>query len=152
MFYALYDFLLVNQAAKVRFEPTPLDKPEVTKQNFKEYLEKAGVKDALTRGLSQLMIALYRTPSSASHETMNFLKRAFGSEGLGQIEGPNSDLETLKLECAELNTKVEELEDENAQLRQKLKLLETKAEVHWQPEAEHPEDIGEHDDQEQTLV
>ena len=154
LFYALYDFLPVNQAAKVRFEPTPLDKPEVTKQNFKEYLEKAGVKDALTRGLSQLMIALYRTPSNASHETINFLKRAFGSEGLGQIEGPNSDLETLKLECAELNTKIEELEDENAQLRQKLKVLEMKAEVHWQPspsEEEHPEDI-EHDDQEQTLV
>ena len=104
------------------------------------------------------MIALYKTPSSASHETMNFLKRAFASE-LGKIEGPNSDLETLKLECAELNTKVEELEDENAKLRERLKTLEVKAEVHWQPglteegatAAEQPEDPDEHD-QEQTLV
>ena len=118
------------------------------------------------------MIALYKTPSSASHETINFLKRAFGSEGLGQIEGRDSDLEVLRLECAELNSRVGELEDENLQLRERLKRLEstetepepetegeTKAEVHvhWAPDpsdAEHPEeeeDLEEHD-QEQTLV
>ena len=149
---------IVHQAEKVRFEPTPLDKPETTKQNFKEYLEKAGVKDALTRELSQLMIALYKTPSSASHETINFLKRAFGNEGLGQIEGRDSDLETLRLECAELNNKVEELEDENARLRERLKQVEIKADVHvhWEEpsplEPEQPEEEETEHDQEQTLV
>ena len=103
------------------------------------------------------MIALYKTPSSASHETINFLKRAFGNEGLGQIEGRDGDLETLRLECAELNNKVEELEDENARLREKLKGIETKADVHvhWEEpnplEPEQPEEETEHD-QEQTLV
>ena len=137
------------QAAKVRFEPAPLDKPDAAKQNFKDYLEKAGVKDALTRGLSQLMIALYRTPSTAGTETISFIKKAFGGEGLCRIEG--GDLETLQMECAELSSRVEELTDENAKLKSKLAELETRAEVHWQPpqETDTLEDIG---NVEQTLV
>ncbi len=120
-----------SQAARVRFEPTSLQEAETTKENFKDYLDKAGVKEALTRGLSQLLIALYRTPSAASTETLNFLKKAFGE---GKLEPPDSDMQALRLECEELNTRVQVLEKENKVLKRRLAEVDVHhAEVHWDP-------------------
>ena len=109
------------------------------------------MKDALTKGLSQLLIALYKSPSAASSETLSFLKKAFGGEGLGRLEGPDSDLVTLQMECAQLSSRVEELSDENAKLKDRLAELETQVEVHWPP-PQTADTLEDADSDEQTLM
>ncbi|XP_065057187.1 c-Myc-binding protein-like [Rhopilema esculentum] len=86
------------------------------REEFRKYLEKAGVLDALTR----VLVALYEEPEKPNN-ALDFLR--YHLHG-----GPpeTADVESLKLQVSELTQKNEELTEEVTQLKQKLEQYEPK--------------------------
>ncbi|CAH8619163.1 hypothetical protein MS3_00003007 [Schistosoma haematobium] len=77
------------------------------REEFRKYLEKSGVIDALTKGL-------YEEPEKPDN-ALEFMKKHL------QAESPDpSDVEAMKVEISELKQKVEMLESENAELKQSI--------------------------------
>jgi len=87
------------------------------REEFRKYLEKAGVLDALTR----VLVALYEEPEKPMN-ALDFLRHHLHG-GLPET----ADVETLKLQVSELTQKNEELKDEVNQLKQKLEQYEPKS-------------------------
>ncbi|KAK2157886.1 hypothetical protein LSH36_183g02032 [Paralvinella palmiformis] len=88
------------------------------REEFRKYLEKSGVLDALTK----VLVGLYEEPEKPNN-ALDFLKQHIGAGG-----PETADVEALKLEVTELKQKVEQLTEENAELKQKLSQLEPQAE------------------------
>lgn len=84
------------------------------REEFRKYLEKAGVLDALTKTL----VGLYEEPEKPNN-ALDFLKQHIGASG-----PEAADVEALKLEVAELRQKNEQLTEEAAELRSKLQQYE----------------------------
>ncbi|VDP20885.1 unnamed protein product [Echinostoma caproni] len=77
------------------------------REEFRKYLEKAGVLDSLTR----VLVGLYEEPSKPDN-ALEFIKKHL------QADGPDpAEFEAMRVELAELRQKVEQLEAENAQLK-----------------------------------
>lgn len=87
------------------------------REEFRKYLEKAGVLDALTK----VLVGLYEEPEKPNN-ALDFLKQHLGAAG-----PEAADIETLKLEVAELRQKVEQLTEENTELKGKLAQYEPPA-------------------------
>ncbi|XP_013406842.1 c-Myc-binding protein-like [Lingula anatina] len=88
------------------------------REEFRKYLEKAGVLDALTK----VLVGLYEEPEKPNN-ALDFLKHHLGSGG-----PETADVEALKLEVTELRQKVEQLTEENSDLKAKLQAYEPPAE------------------------
>lgn len=88
------------------------------REEFRKYLEKAGVLDALTK----VLVGLYEEPEKPNN-ALDFLKVHLGANG-----PESADVEALKLQVSELKTKVESLEEENTELKQKLQQYEPQTE------------------------
>lgn len=88
------------------------------REEFRKYLEKAGVLDALTK----VLVGLYEEPEKPNN-ALDFLKQHLGASG-----PETSDVEALKLELSELKQKVEQLSEENTELKNKLQQYEPPAE------------------------
>jgi len=88
------------------------------REEFRKYLEKAGVLDALTK----VLVGLYEEPEKPNN-ALDFLKQHIGSGG-----PESADVEALKLEVSELKQKVEQLSEENNELKQKVAQYEPPAE------------------------
>ncbi|XP_032899400.1 C-Myc-binding protein [Amblyraja radiata] len=84
------------------------------REQFRRYLEKGGVLDALTK----VLVALYEEPEKPNN-AMDFLKRHLGTTG-----PETADVETLRLEVTELRQKYEALLEENKELKAKLAQFE----------------------------
>ncbi|KAK3096900.1 hypothetical protein FSP39_004567 [Pinctada imbricata] len=84
------------------------------REEFRKYLEKAGVLDALTK----VLVGLYEEPEKPNN-ALDFLKQHLGASG-----PETADVEALKLEVTELRQKVESLQEENSDLRSKLQQYE----------------------------
>ncbi|XP_072019153.1 c-Myc-binding protein-like [Amphiura filiformis] len=80
------------------------------REEFRKYLEKAGVLDTLTKTL----VALYEEPEKPNN-ALDFLKMH-----LGQAGPDTADVEALRLQVSELQQKVEQLQDENKELKSKV--------------------------------
>ncbi|XP_030074481.1 C-Myc-binding protein [Microcaecilia unicolor] len=80
------------------------------REQFRRYLEKAGVLDTLTK----VLVALYEEPEKPNN-ALDFLKHHLGASG---PETP--DVEVLRLELAELKQKYELTLEENRELKAKL--------------------------------
>ncbi|XP_071499256.1 c-Myc-binding protein-like [Diadema setosum] len=80
------------------------------REEFRKYLEKAGVLDALTK----ILVALYEEPEKPN-DALDFLKQHMGTAG-----PDTADVEALRLQVSELQQKVEQLQDENKELRAKI--------------------------------
>ncbi|PAA59209.1 hypothetical protein BOX15_Mlig017412g2 [Macrostomum lignano] len=80
------------------------------REEFRKYLEKAGVLDALTK----VLVGLYEEPEKPNN-ALEFLKQHLGTAG---PDAP--DVEAMKVEITELRTRVEQLEAENQELREKV--------------------------------
>ncbi|XP_071956449.1 c-Myc-binding protein-like [Antedon mediterranea] len=80
------------------------------REEFRKYLEKSGVLDTLTK----VLVGLYEEPEKPSN-ALDFLKLHIGNTG-----PQTADVEALRLEVTELRQKVEQLTEENAELRAKL--------------------------------
>lgn len=87
------------------------------REEFRKYLEKAGVLDAMTK----VLVGLYEEPEKPNN-ALDFLRQHLGATP------DTADVEALKLEVTELRNKVEQLTDENADLRAKLQQYEPPAE------------------------
>ena len=88
------------------------------REEFRKYLEKSGVLDALTK----VLVGLYEEPEKPNN-ALDFLKLNIG------VGGPETaDVEALKLEVTELKQKIEQLSEENVELKQKLAQFEPPAE------------------------
>lgn len=88
------------------------------REEFRKYLEKAGVLDALTK----VLVGLYEEPEKPNN-ALDFLKQHLGASG-----PDTSDVEALKLEVTELRQEVEQLKDKNNELKEKLQQYEPPAE------------------------
>nr|XP_033812078.1 C-Myc-binding protein [Geotrypetes seraphini] len=80
------------------------------REQFRRYLEKAGVLDTLTK----VLVALYEEPEKPNN-ALDFLKHHLGASG---PETP--DVEILRLELAELKQKYEVILEENRELKTRL--------------------------------
>ncbi|XP_069478775.1 C-Myc-binding protein [Ambystoma mexicanum] len=72
------------------------------REQFRRYLEKAGVLDTLTK----VLVALYEEPEKPN-SALDFLKQHLCAAG-----PETADVETLRLELAELKQKYEALQEE----------------------------------------
>jgi len=88
------------------------------REEFRKYLEKAGVLDALTK----VLVGLYEEPEKPNN-ALDFLKQHLGASG-----PEAADVEALRLEVTELRTKVEQLTEENNDLKTKLAQYEPTSE------------------------
>jgi len=88
------------------------------REEFRKYLEKAGVLDTLTK----VLVVLYEEPEKPNN-ALDFLKQHLN------VSGPEAaDVESLKLEVTELRQKCEQLQEENQELKAKIQQLEPPAE------------------------
>lgn len=88
------------------------------REEFRKYLEKSGVLDTLTK----VLVGLYEEPEKPNN-ALDFLKQHIGATG-----PDTADVEALKLEVTELRQKLEQLTEENQDLKQKLVQYEPPAE------------------------
>merc|ERR1719340_381227 len=89
---------------------------EAKKDEFRKYLEKAGVLELLTKSLVQL----YEEPDKPG-DAVNYLKNTVG----GTPEDKKT-IEQLRSENTELKTKLAELEASQSSLQSKITALETR--------------------------
>ncbi|XP_023668760.1 C-Myc-binding protein [Paramormyrops kingsleyae] len=83
---------------------------ESKREQFRRYLEKAGVLDSLTN----VLVALYEETEKPTN-ALDFVKQHLG------VAGPESgETETLRQEVADLRGKCEKLTEENKELRSRL--------------------------------
>ncbi|NXF77189.1 MYCBP protein, partial [Sclerurus mexicanus] len=80
------------------------------REQFRQYLEKSGVLDVLTR----VLVALYEEPEKPS-SALDFLKHHLGASA-----PENPELDILRLELAEMKEKYEAVLEENKNLKTKL--------------------------------
>ncbi|CAH8617899.1 unnamed protein product [Heterobilharzia americana] len=80
------------------------------REEFRKYLEKSGVIDAVTK----VLVGLYEEPEKPDN-ALDFIKKHL------QAEGPDSsDIEAMKVEIVELKQKLELLEAENLELKRSI--------------------------------
>ncbi|KAK4467378.1 hypothetical protein MN116_008848 [Schistosoma mekongi] len=80
------------------------------REEFRKYLERSGAIDALTK----VLVGLYEEPEKPDN-ALEFMKKHL------QAEGPEtSDIDTMKVEIAELKQKIETLESENTELKRSI--------------------------------
>merc|ERR1719466_636231 len=87
---------------------------DAKKDEFRKYLEKAGVLELLTKSLVQL----YEEPEKPS-DALSYLKNSVGGSADDKVS-----IEKLKSENAELKVRLEELEASQAALQDKISQLE----------------------------
>jgi hypothetical protein len=78
--------------------------PESKKQEFRKYLEKSGVIDALTK----VLVGLYEEPERPPN-AVDYIKRYMGAPTGVDIEAIRTENEKLKTENAELQSSIKEM-------------------------------------------
>mmetsp|Transcript_12780 Transcript_12780/g.23978 ORF Transcript_12780/g.23978 Transcript_12780/m.23978 type:complete len:97 (+) Transcript_12780:160-450(+) len=82
------------------------------KEEYKRYLEKSGVTDALTK----VMVSLYEEPDRPSN-AIEYIRKYLGTNAGG---GGSSEYDLVKKENEELKKKMKELETQIGDLRREL--------------------------------
>lgn len=82
------------------------------KEEYKRYLEKSGVTDALTK----VMVSLYEEPDRPSN-AIEYIRKYLGTNAGG---GGSSEYDLMKKENEELKKKMKELETQIGDLRREL--------------------------------
>mmetsp|Transcript_25342 Transcript_25342/g.34872 ORF Transcript_25342/g.34872 Transcript_25342/m.34872 type:complete len:91 (-) Transcript_25342:135-407(-) len=82
--------------------------PESKKQEFRKYLEKSGVIDALTK----VLVGLYEEPDRPAN-AVDYIKRYMGAPAGVDVEALRAELDQLKADKAQLQETI-------AQLNQKM--------------------------------
>ncbi|XP_035379480.1 C-Myc-binding protein [Electrophorus electricus] len=91
---------------------------ESKREQFRRYLEKAGVLDSLTN----VLVALYEETEKPNN-AMDFIKQHLGSGD------DSTDIESLRVELSKLQHKYDQLLEENRELKNKL--------LQYEPATEH---------------
>ncbi|KAI3385818.1 hypothetical protein SNEBB_002241 [Seison nebaliae] len=87
------------------------------KEEFRKYLERCGVVDALTK----ILVNLYEEPEKPNNP-IDVIKKYFGRE-----VPESADVENLQIEVAQLKEKVVQLTDDNLKLKERLRSYEPEA-------------------------
>jgi|TARA_B110001450_G_C17514486_1_gene437844 hypothetical protein len=82
---------------------------EQKKEEFRKYLEKAGVIDQLTK----VLVGLYEEPEKPGN-VIEFIKKSLGAPSDTDVDQLMAENEALKRTQDELNTKIQTLEQELA--------------------------------------
>mmetsp|Transcript_11938 Transcript_11938/g.8712 ORF Transcript_11938/g.8712 Transcript_11938/m.8712 type:complete len:93 (+) Transcript_11938:84-362(+) len=78
--------------------------PESKKQEFRKYLEKSGVIDALTK----VLVGLYEEPERPAN-AVDYIKRYMGAPAGIDVEALRVEVEQLRAENAQLHSTITEL-------------------------------------------
>merc|ERR1712100_673221 len=78
--------------------------PDTKKEEFRRYLERSGVIDALTK----VLVGLYEEPEKPSN-ALDFIKMTLGAPTGVDFEALKAENEQLRSKCTALEAKVEEL-------------------------------------------
>jgi len=89
------------------------------REEFRKYLEKSGVVDALTK----VLVNLYEEPEKPNN-ALDFMLKNMNQEG-----PETSDIEALKADVMELRNQVATLNQENEDLRARLEQYEPKVDA-----------------------
>ena len=93
----------------VHFLPNSYQTPDSKKEEFRKYLEKSGVIDALTK----VLVGLYEEPERPAN-AVDYIKRYLGAPAGVDVEALKAELSRLKKENTELRDKIEAAQDEDA--------------------------------------
>mmetsp|Transcript_6250 Transcript_6250/g.11117 ORF Transcript_6250/g.11117 Transcript_6250/m.11117 type:complete len:107 (+) Transcript_6250:156-476(+) len=94
--------------------------PEERKEEYRRYLDKAGVVDAITK----VLVGLYEEPERPP-KPIEFIKRYFGAPSNVDVQAIQGENQELKDENQELKRIITELSKKNQDLREKLVEYET---------------------------
>mmetsp|Transcript_39654 Transcript_39654/g.128325 ORF Transcript_39654/g.128325 Transcript_39654/m.128325 type:complete len:104 (+) Transcript_39654:57-368(+) len=83
-----------------------LTSPDAKKEEFRKYLERSGVIDALTK----VLVGLYEEPEKPSN-AIEFIKMTLGAPTGVDVDQLKAENETLRAEAARLREKVGALEE-----------------------------------------
>jgi len=86
--------------------PAPPQSPDAKKEEFRKYLERSGVIDALTK----VLVGLYEEPEKPSN-AIEFIKMTLGAPTGVDVDQLKAENETLRAEAARLREKVGALEE-----------------------------------------
>eukprot|EP01036_Dinobryon_divergens_P028321 gene28319-37252_t len=78
--------------------------PESKKQEFRKYLEKSGVIDALTK----VLVGLYEEPERPAN-AVDYIKRYMGAPAGVDVEALRAELDQLKVDKAQLQETITQL-------------------------------------------
>lgn len=81
--------------------------PDSKKEEFRKYLEKSGVIDALTK----VLVGLYEEPERPAN-AVDYIKRYLGAPAGVDVEALKAELARLKKENTELRDKIEAAQDD----------------------------------------
>ena len=81
--------------------------PDSKKEEFRKYLEKSGVIDALTK----VLVGLYEEPERPAN-AVDYIKRYLGAPAGVDVEALKAELARLKKENTELRDKIEAANDD----------------------------------------
>ena len=95
---------IVSSAMASTFES-----PDARKEEFRRYLERSGVIDALTK----VLVGLYEEPEKPA-QALDFIKMTLGAPTGVDVEAIRAENDNLKKEVAELKSTIEDL---NARVR-----------------------------------
>jgi hypothetical protein len=87
---------------------------EQKKEEFRKYLEKAGVIDQLTK----VLVGLYEEPEKPIN-VIDFIKKSLGAPSDTDVEQLMAENEELKRQKLDLEKKIESIQDELQQERDK---------------------------------
>mmetsp|Transcript_14188 Transcript_14188/g.20891 ORF Transcript_14188/g.20891 Transcript_14188/m.20891 type:complete len:95 (+) Transcript_14188:137-421(+) len=85
---------------------TSYQTPESKKEEFRKYLEKSGVIDALTK----VLVGLYEEPERPPN-AVDYIKRYMGAPTNVDVEAIKKENEDLKVDIAELRMQVQTLNE-----------------------------------------
>mmetsp|Transcript_35902 Transcript_35902/g.78920 ORF Transcript_35902/g.78920 Transcript_35902/m.78920 type:complete len:106 (-) Transcript_35902:342-659(-) len=91
-------------AAIVNAATSAFQSPDAKKEEFRQYLEKSGVIDALTK----VLVGLYEEPEKPAN-ALDFIKLTLGAPTGVDVEQLKAENEQLRTKCTDLEAKLDEV-------------------------------------------
>ena len=79
------------------------ESPDARKEEFRRYLERSGVIDALTK----VLVGLYEEPEKPA-QALDFIKMTLGAPTGVDVEALKAENEQMRIKCDEMALKLEE--------------------------------------------